>query len=114
MKDAKQLLTLREEAALNQLKNDLAAIAQVQSVIVFGSVARGEATAESDLDVLVVVDRELSYAEETAAYDTVYRTNLQYDTNISLVVVDAERWESPVWSRLPLYQAVQQEGVYLQ
>ena len=57
---------------------------------------------------------QLSYTEETAAYDAVYRTNLQFDTNISLVVVDAMRWESPIWSKLPLYQAVQQEGLLLQ
>ena len=114
MKEATQLLAQLEQAALRHLRNELAAIAIVKSVIVFGSVARGEATEGSDLDVLAVVDRELSYAEETAAYDAVYRTNLQYDTNISLVVVDATRWESPVWSRLPLYQAVRQEGLLLQ
>lgn len=114
MKETKQLLSPQEESALLHLRNELAAIVMVKSVIVFGSVARGEATAESDLDVLAVVGRELSYEEETAAYDAVYRTNLQYDTNISLVVVDAARWESPVWSRLPLYQAIQQEGLPLQ
>ena len=114
MKELHQMLSLQEQAALRYLRDELAAIVSVKAVIVFGSVARGEATAESDLDVLTVVDRELSYEEETAAYDAVYRTNLQYDTNISLVVVDAGRWESPVWSRLPLYQAVQQEGLLLQ
>ena len=114
MKEATQLLAQQEQAALRHLRNELAVIAIVKAIIVFGSVARGEATEGSDLDVLAVVDRELSYAEETAAYDAVYQTNLQYDTNISLVVVDATRWESPVWSRLPLYQAVQQDGLLLQ
>ena len=114
MQEAAQLLTPNELAAVRHLRNELAEITEVLSVIVFGSVARGEATADSDLDLLAVTSRELSYAEETAAYDAVYRTNLQYDTNISIVVVDAARWESPLWSKLPLYQAVQQEGMLLQ
>ncbi len=114
MKDAGQVLSFQEQSALQQLRIELEGIASVRALIVFGSVARGEATMESDLDVLAVIDRELSYAEETAAYDAVYRTNLQYETNISLVIVDSARWESPVWSQLPLYQAVQQEGLLLQ
>ena len=114
MKDAGQVLSFQEQSALQQLRTELESIASVQSLIVFGSVARGEATVESDLDVLAVVDRAMSYTEETAAYDAVYRTNLQYDTNISLVIVDSERWESPIWSQLPLYQVVQQEGLLLQ
>ena len=114
MKDAGQVLSFQEQSALQQLRIELEGIASVRALIVFGSVARGEATMESDLDVLAVIDRELSYAEETAAYDAVYRTNLQYETNISLVIVDSARWELPVWSQLPLYQAVQQEGLLLQ
>ena len=114
MREAAKLLALSEQTALSHLRNELAVIANVTAVIIFGSVARGEAIEGSDLDVLAVVDRELTYSEETAAYDAVFRTNLQYDTNISLVVVDAARWESPTWSKLPLYQAVQQEGALLQ
>ena len=114
MKDAGQVLSFQEQSALRQMRTELANIASVRALIVFGSVARGEATIESDLDVLAVIDRAISYVEETAAYDAVYRINLQYDTNISLVIVDSERWESPIWSQLPLYQAVQQEGLLLQ
>ena len=114
MRDAGQVLSIQEQSALQQLRTELEGIASVRALIVFGSVARGEATMESDLDVLAVVDHVMSYTEETAAYDAVYRTNLQYDTNISLVIVDSERWESPIWSQLPLYQAVQQEGLLLQ
>ena len=114
MKDAGQVLSYQEQSALRQMRSELASITSVRALIVFGSVARGEATIESDLDVLAVVDHVMSYTEETAAYDAVYRTNLQYDTNISLVIVDSERWESPIWSQFPLYQAVQQEGLLLQ
>lgn len=114
MQTATHLLTPQEMTALRHLKKELAEITRVLSVIIFGSVARREASTDSDLDVLAVTERELSYEEETAAYDAVYRMNIQYDTNISLVVVDTDRWESPVWSKLPLYQAVQQEGLLLQ
>ena len=94
MREATSVLALQEQTALRHLRSEMATIANVIAVIFFGYVARGEATDGSDLDVLAVIDRELSYTEETAAYDAVYRNNLRYDTHISLVVVDAARWES--------------------
>ncbi|MHC1761226.1 MAG: nucleotidyltransferase domain-containing protein [Negativicutes bacterium] len=99
MQEFTHLLTQQEQTALRQLKNELAEIEKVVSVIIFGSVARCEVTMDSDLDVLAVLDRELSYTEETAAYDAFYRINLQYDTNISLVVVDVAIWALPIWQR---------------
>jgi predicted nucleotidyltransferase len=107
----KLVLSENELMAITNLRAQLNKIAAVSSLIVFGSVARGEAGPDSDLDVLVVFERELTYEEETQAYDAVYRANVEFDTNVSIVVVDEDKWQSPVWSRLPLYQVVRQEGI---
>ena len=43
MQEATALLTSQEQMALRYLRTELATIANVTSVIIFGSVARGEA-----------------------------------------------------------------------
>ena len=38
----------------------------------FGSVASGEATEESDLDVLIVTEEPVSYPDENAIFDMAF------------------------------------------
>ncbi|MDU4959067.1 MAG: nucleotidyltransferase domain-containing protein [Sporomusaceae bacterium] len=100
-----------ERLALSELKRRVRAQTAIEQVVVFGSVARGEATEESDLDVLVVTKEPVSYLVETAIFDIAFFINIEYDTNISVLVVPKDKWESPVWSLLPLHQAIMREGV---
>lgn len=100
-----------ERVALAELKKRVQEKTAVEKVLVFGSVARGEATEESDLDVLILTEESVSYSEETSIFDIAFFVNLEYDTNISVVVIPKEKWESPVWSLLPLHQAIAKEGI---
>jgi predicted nucleotidyltransferase len=100
-----------ERLALEALKTRIQALTDINKIIVFGSVARGEATEESDLDVLVVTETPMSYKDETAIFDITFFVNMEHDTNISVVVTPKEKWSSPVWSLLPLYQAIDREGI---
>jgi predicted nucleotidyltransferase len=53
-------LTKKEQRALNEYRNLLLRRfpGQMERLVLFGSKARGEATPGSDVDVLVVLDRE--------------------------------------------------------
>ena len=82
-------------------------------MVLFGSVARGEATDESDVDILILTKKPISYDEENAIYDTVFEVNMEYDANLSVVVMPREKWDSPLWSLSPLHQAIVREGVAL-
>ena len=100
-----------EHLALAELKKRVKERMAVERVVVFGSVARGEATEESDLDVLILTEESISYSDETSIFDIAFFVNMEYDTNISVVVVPKEKWESPIWSLLPLHQAISREGI---
>ncbi len=100
-----------EHLALAELKKRVKERMAVERVVVFGSVARGEATEESDLDVLILTEESISYSDETSIFDIAFFVNMEYDTNISVVVVSKEKWESPIWSLLPLHQAIAREGI---
>jgi predicted nucleotidyltransferase len=78
----------------------------------FGSKARGDARADSDLDVLVVVNNDRVRAEDLAV-DIAFDINVANDLYISPRVVTAESLADPVWRTTLFVQAVTQEGVPL-
>ena len=57
--------------------------------------------------------KPISYDEENTIYDMVFRVNMEYDANISVVVMPRRKWDSPLLSLLPLHQAIVREGVAL-
>jgi predicted nucleotidyltransferase len=109
----KLLLTPNEQIALKEAKKLLKSKFPVQELMVFGSVARGKATEESDLDLLVITRRPVSHVEKHAMSDLVFEINLSNGTNISILVVDRDTWKTGLWSVLPLYQEVVRDGVSL-
>ena len=54
---------------------------EVIAVVLFGSVAKGEATEDSDIDMLVVTEREM---EETLS-DTLYNLMFKYDVPVEAI-----------------------------
>lgn len=82
------------------------------SIILYGSVARGTATVESDVDVAIIIDGKMDAATEDALSDVIVDLNLKYDRVFS--VVDIELAELAQWGKtLPYLKNVQNEGVVL-
>jgi predicted nucleotidyltransferase len=92
---------------------------QLQRLILFGSQARGDAIAESDIDVLVVVGWEekrlpggfyaapFSDPRWQAIVDAASDISLEYGVYVSPLVMSEHRFRE--WS--PLVQRVKEEGV---
>lgn len=86
----------------------------LEAVILYGSYARGDNAADSDVDIMVltknadVINRQIR-SELNKIFS---RTGLEYDLVISLAIKDKETFEQwlPV---LPFYQNVHSEGVVL-
>ena len=103
MDDLKKILP-ELKAALEQRYGE-----RLVKLILFGSYARGEATEDSDIDVLVVLrDMESSYREIAATGDIVTKLGLEYDTLIALIPIEAERFEA---ERTPFVVNVKSEGI---
>lgn len=85
---------------------------QVQSVLLFGSKARGDAGPESDIDVVVTLtndDPNLRSAVRRLAA----RVSLEHDLLLSVQAVSRSRWKELVRYRFPLYEAIISEGLDL-
>lgn len=82
---------------------------RIKRVILYGSHARGEATKDSDVDVLVVVDLSLDPREvEDSLSDFLYDIILNEGELFSVIAVSEERFES---YRSPFMLNVKKEGV---
>ena len=80
---------------LSRLRRELEALydERLQGVYLFGSHARGEATSESDVDVLVVLDTITDYGEEIRRTGPVISSlSLDSGRSISRVFISRSAW----------------------
>lgn len=82
----------------------------VRQIIIFGSKARGAATADSDLDVLVVI-REGDWRLKDAITQPGYTLAISADVVPSIMVYTAEEWELLRKRQAPFWQTVKRDGV---
>ncbi|OIQ12638.1 nucleotidyltransferase family protein [Neomoorella thermoacetica] len=78
----------------------------------FGSVARGTFTPESDIDILVIIQDENKITRDTII-ETAVDINLKYDVVISPVIISAERFSRPLFQETYFYKSIQKEGIPL-
>jgi predicted nucleotidyltransferase len=107
-------LTNVEHQALSRFRDALQSLLgeNLLSIRLFGSRARGEQTEESDLDVLVLVqkkDRALCrrIVEESLEVD------LTYGINLAPTILSAEEYRQNRECGTPFYHNVEREGVAL-
>ena len=84
---------------------------QLDSVLLFGSRARGEARPTSDIDILVVVRGGYSYGDLMKRTSSIVaELSLQHDVVISRVFVSKERFEG---EQSPFLLNVRDEGILI-
>ena len=82
---------------LEEVKSGLAALYadRLRGVYLFGSYARNEATPDSDVDLLIVLDTvDHYYGELERTAELVSDLSLRYDVSISRVFMPEDRWRS--------------------
>lgn len=107
------VLTPNQHQALNELQHKLSGKFDIESMSLFGSVARGEADEESDLDLLIVTAQPLPRIVRHQITDIVFEVNLYYETNFSTLVIDRSSWDTGFFSVLPLREEILKDGIVL-
>jgi len=105
-------LTSVQKRALDEINELLRKSFSIESITLFGSMSRGEADAESDIDILIITNELLNRETRHHITDIVFEINLRYDTNFSTLVLDKTNWEG-VYSVLPLKKEILRDGVIL-
>ena len=80
-------------------------------IVLYGSQARNQACPESDIDLLVLLNEDVTAAKKRIIRDTLYEISLAEDSVISTIVRSYDTWNSPISKATLLYKIVQQEGI---
>ncbi len=107
-------LTEQEKAALAAYVSHLrqAYGDQIVAVKLFGSKARGDYEADSDLDVLVVVKSD-DWRLHDQMVVTAVQPMLDYDVVIAPLIVSTRRLRHWQRDRTPIHRSIQSDGVSL-
>lgn len=96
---------------LAEIKTAVTAVAPDAEIILFGSQARGDAGPESDIDVLILIDREeLSFEEKHNIHCAVSDIELKYLIDIQTIIRTRKRWFDRSF-RTPFFVNVMNEGI---
>lgn len=88
-------------------------VAPEATIVLYGSRARGEASAESDYDLLVLVDFPVTLEFEKKLRHAVMTIELEFDAVISFLLYERSEWEAPRLQATSLYEAINEEGLLL-
>jgi len=82
-------------------------------IILYGSKVRGHDEEFSDIDLLVLLDGEISSKLREKVIGIAYDVELKYDVVFSIIVENREFWNSPLAEAMPLHWNIDKEGVLL-
>lgn len=82
-------------------------------VILYGSRARGEAEPDSDYDLLILVDGEVTLEREDIFRRRLFPIELETGAVLTIILMNRKDWSSPLYSAMPLCQNIKKEGIIL-
>jgi predicted nucleotidyltransferase len=104
---------MEKESTIKAIREILHRIDPEAEIILYGSEARGEATADSDIDLLILVDKEkLSYQDIISYTYPLYDLELTENVRISPLVYTRDQWNHRPF-KTPFYVNVMNEGIRL-
>lgn len=84
----------------------------IKGIILYGSVARGTQTEESDIDIAILLKQGSTKEMYEESLDLIVDLELEQDKVISVVRIDYDKYQE--WKdSLPFYRNIEKEGVQL-
>lgn len=112
MKITLQTIDDKYKVVINEVKKVIrSVIDQPFEVTLYGSVARGEETSESDMNLLVLIEDSVDYKLKDLLREAVYPIELHQDVIISLFIESKFVWETKYATLSMLYQNIEREGI---
>lgn len=104
---------MRRTKIINRITRELKRVAPDAEKILYGSEARGDASPDSDIDLLILVEGEkITIAQEEEITTPLYRIELETGIPIHPIVMPKRNWYNRPF-KTPFYINVMNEGVML-
>ncbi|MBC8004769.1 MAG: nucleotidyltransferase domain-containing protein [Verrucomicrobia bacterium] len=104
---------VKKKDILQQIKKLVSLTDPSATVILYGSQARGQNNKQSDIDILILVDKDnISYSDEQKLKYPLYDLEFETGKVISPLVFSRKDWETR-HAITPFYKNVKKDGVLL-
>ena len=108
-----KVATELEKILLIKSREAIKKIDPFADIILYGSRARGDAEAESDYDLLILTDGEVTLEREDIFRRQLFPIELETGAVLTVILINKKDWGSPLYDAMPFYQNVQRDGVML-
>ena len=105
-------MTAIEKKILEAFKKLVATKATIKRLVLFGSRARGDADPDSDMDIVVVLDRRTPEMESWVS-DCAWEAGIDCGIVVCPIVYSADEWEKEPVQFSSFARAVKEEGIQL-
>lgn len=104
---------MQKQSILKKIKETVHGVEPGATVILYGSYARGDENKDSDIDLLILLEKEvITYSDRKRITYPLYDLSYQYDIIISPALYSKNIWQTK-HVITPFYENVQKEGVEL-
>ena len=104
---------MKNAEILNRIRDIINTVEPKSKIILFGSFARGENQINSDIDLLILIEKEkITRKDEKRIKYPLYDLEFETGQIISPLLFSMKEWEDK-HSITPLYNNIKQEGIEL-
>jgi uncharacterized protein len=107
-------LKKEERMGIEKAVNAMMKLYPVNSVILFGSKARGDSDLYSDIDLLLICKKNLTWQEEKSLIELLFDIGIEFDIIFSPLFTAVNEWNNGIFTEFPIYNEIISEGVIIQ